>query len=677
MPVNRRHNTGTLLVLAYISAEVVRSLFAEALYVHSPARHPFISFPLIALLMEACKLSAAFFIVLTSTRNFTVKDAQHFIVPSFLYSINNFLYYWILGNSSAGCISLLLHVRLPLTAIAHHFVIQKQGCSRVWTSLGLVFVGVTLAQMDDNFFFMDYRAVVVALIMCCNSALATVINERVLKTLEMPFWDQQLRIYVFGVLASGLGLLSFSQRQGGRGIINVIGPIPQTAVCSAVACIATGALSGILVGFVIYRLDSVVKVVSNAAITVVVTMGAYFFFGIFSFVPNHFLAGSIILFASSYFFASLTLQQRACEEDARLNLKARKHNNEGFLPMLLESSALEKGSTARSKSAERTTNVQGVLGISLAVALAILALWPRGNAFALLPPPRSALSQKSPSTLFAKEKLILITYASSANEAFCRTARSSLVNDIPLYVVGGSQDSLSLVESQEAKPQKYLDTLQKHENSFRPGQILAFIDGFDALVQARTSAIVRKFDAFYAEVVYGAEKNCWPYVRSEVAKAEMCPLFGSNREAERLYGSEQPVRWLNSGIMLCRATSCKSWFEAMSLDHPKHFEKDDQAIAAEACLKRSDLCKVDYSSQIAHNTYLAVDDLSKSSDGRTWENNKTGSKPAFLHFNGDKTPMPGMDPYNSVDTKRYLNKMIAFENDTMAPYREVCSKYDM
>ena len=102
MAVNRRQNTGTLLVIAYISAEVVRSLFAEALYVHSPARHPFISFPLIVILIEACKLSAALLIVLKSTKNFAVEDAQHFVVPSLLYSINNFLYYWILSNSSAG-----------------------------------------------------------------------------------------------------------------------------------------------------------------------------------------------------------------------------------------------------------------------------------------------------------------------------------------------------------------------------------------------------------------------------------------------------------------------------------------------------------------------------------------------------------------------------------------------
>lgn len=340
---------GAVLVLAYISVEVIRSLFAEALYVYSPARNPFISFPLIVLLIELCKLAAALLIVLQSTRNFSVKEAQHFVVPSLLYSVNNFLYYWILSNSSAGCISLLLHVRLPLTAIAHHFMIEKQECPRVWTALVFVFAGVTLAQTDDNFSLMDLRTIIVTWVMCVNSALATVINERVLKTLRMPFWDQQLRIYVFGVFTSGLGLLFFLQKQG-RGIINMNESISKTAVSSAVACIGTGALSGIMAGFVVYRLDSVIKVVSNAGITVIVTIGTYFMFGIFSFALSHFIAGSVLLFASSVYFASLTSSLRECKDDTGLNLKGQMLKRKDALPLLSQSSFHKRGGTARSKT---------------------------------------------------------------------------------------------------------------------------------------------------------------------------------------------------------------------------------------------------------------------------------------------------------------------------------------
>ena len=345
------------LVLAYISAEVLRSLFAEALYVHSPGRNPFISFPLIVLLMELCKLVAAVLIVLQSTRNFSIKEAQHFIVPSLLYSINNFLYYWILSNSSAGYISLLLHVRLPLTAVAHHFILQKQECPRVWTSLFFVFVGVTLAQTDENFSLMDLRAVIVTFFMCVNSALATVINERVLKTLKMPFWDQQLRIYVFGVITSGLGLLSFLKTQGGSDVY-MNESVSKTAVWSAVACIATGALSGIFAGFVVYKLNSVIKVVSNAAITVIVTMGTYFLFGIFSFAQSHFLAGSIILFASSFYYATLTSSQRERQDDAGVNLKRQIFDDKVALPLLLQSSFHKRGGTASSKTTAMALNCE-------------------------------------------------------------------------------------------------------------------------------------------------------------------------------------------------------------------------------------------------------------------------------------------------------------------------------
>ena len=75
--------------------------------------------------------------------------------------------------------------------------------------------------------------------------------------------------------------------------------------------------------------------------------------------------------------------------------------------------------------------------------------------------------------------------------------------------------------------------------------------------------------------------------------------------------------------------------------------------------------------------YLAVEDVSKSCDEKTWKNNKTGSTPAFLHFNGDKNPMPRMDPYNGAEATRYLNKMIAFEDGRTATYDEICWKYNL
>ena len=304
--------SNAIMVAAYVLVEFVRSLFAEAMYSLAPDRKPIISVTLVVLLVELCKVSAAFVIVLSTTKNFGKRDLRHFVVPAGLYFTNNCLYYWILADASAGGISLLMHVRLPLTAFARHFLVQKQKSWRAWTSLGFVFVGVSLAQMNENFAFTDARVLLVAFMICVNSSVASVLNERALKTLSMPFWDQQLRMYFFGTVSSFVGVFATTLR--GKKLINPVQygdgaeERAAAALMSSVACVVSGAAAGILTGFVIYRLDNVVKVVSNSAITLLVTLASYALFGIFPFVPLNFVIGCLIVVSASYTYA-LSLQK--------------------------------------------------------------------------------------------------------------------------------------------------------------------------------------------------------------------------------------------------------------------------------------------------------------------------------------------------------------------------------
>ena len=300
------------MVAAYVLAEFVRSLFAEAMYSLAPDRRPIISVTLVVLLVELCKLSAALVIVSTTTKNFGKRDLRHFVVPAGLYFMNNCLYYWILADASAAGMSLLMHVRLPLTALARHLLVQKQKSWQAWTSLGFVFVGVSLAQMNEDFAFTDARVLSVVFMICVNSSVASVLNERALKTLSMPFWDQQLRMYFFGTLSSFVGV--FATASSGKKLINTVryggggdGTAAEdraaAALLSSVACVVSGAATGILTGFVIYRLDNVVKVVSNSVITLLVALESYALFGIFPFVPLNFVIGCLIVASASYAYA--------------------------------------------------------------------------------------------------------------------------------------------------------------------------------------------------------------------------------------------------------------------------------------------------------------------------------------------------------------------------------------
>jgi hypothetical protein len=295
-------------VSAYILADVVRSLLAEAMYSLAPDRKPIISVTLVVLLVEVCKLFAAFVIVLATTKNFGPRDLRHFAIPAGLYFANNCLYFWILADASAGGMSLLMHVRLPLTALARHFLVEKQKSWQAWTSLAFVFVGVSLAQMNEDFALGDARVLLVAFMLCLNSSVASVLNERTLKTLSMPFWDQQLRMYFFGTLSSFVGVFATTMR--GKALMNSAqfgswgdDRAAAAALLSSAACVVSGAAAGILTGVVIYRLDNVVKVVSNSIITLVVTLASYALFGIFPFVPLNFVVGGLIVVSGSYAYA--------------------------------------------------------------------------------------------------------------------------------------------------------------------------------------------------------------------------------------------------------------------------------------------------------------------------------------------------------------------------------------
>jgi solute carrier family 35 (UDP-sugar transporter), member A1/2/3 len=295
-------------VVAYVLADVIRSLCAEAMYALAPDRKPLISITLVVLLVELSKFFAAFVIVFFTSGNFGLHDLRHFVVPAILYFANSCLYYWILTGASVSGLSLLMHVRLPLTALVHHFLVKKQESLRAWISLAFVFVGVSLAQFSEHFAFTDARVLLVTLIICVNSSVASVVNERTLKTISMPFWDQQLRMYFFGVVSSVVAVhASIAQ---GKEMISVginFEPIARNSavahLLSLVGCVASGAAAGILTGFIIYRLDNVVKVVSNSVITVVVTLASYVTFGIFPFAPLNFFFGTLILAIASFAYA--------------------------------------------------------------------------------------------------------------------------------------------------------------------------------------------------------------------------------------------------------------------------------------------------------------------------------------------------------------------------------------
>lgn len=630
-----------LLVSGYMAMELMRSLFAEAMYEFSPwIRTPLLPNTHVVFTMELMKLAVAYFAVSRSTKNYSTESLMYFLPPAGLYFINNCLYYSILVTSSTGAMSLLMHLRLPFTAIVHHFLIRHQTSWKAWGSLALVFLGVSIAQLNDNFSLGHPGVIFTAIVICLNSALASVINEKVLKTLDMPFWDQQLRIYALGSAVSFLAVAWTTLAQTAVVSIHLIN---EASVLAAIGCLVSGSTSGILTGLIIFRLDNIVKVVANSGITILVALSVYGVFGIFPFTTNHFVTGALLLVLGSYLYARATAAPKSMAY-APLDRIPEDSLFGGLNRLSIEMRLLVLGTLA-------------VMGVSISF-LSLAKNWSSDLYVA-------QDSKDVDIRAFKNRPLVVIVYASSVNSGFCRTARSVLANKHTFYATGVGQTA-----AKEAKPYKYLQVSQKARSMF-PDQVLVFMDGYDVLTLQPPEYIVREFKKLGSSIVYSAEKNCWPYVMSTVAKNEMCAKFPPDTVTEKMYAPGQAVRWLNSGIMLCKVKACQKWFEDSIAMKPKYFTTDDQAIAAETCLLHGTECKLDVYSRIAQSMHESVPDL-KLIDGQ-YVNIKTNSTPAFMHFNGNKEPFPVMDLGNRLKLSDMAGRFIHFEDGTKKSFEEVCA----
>ncbi|KAJ3409231.1 hypothetical protein HDV05_004547, partial [Chytridiales sp. JEL 0842] len=131
-----------LIVVSYIALEVCRGFFAEAIFAAAPARaSPFIHPSLLVLLIEVVKCIVC--LVLASQR-FSTTYAHLFGAQALLYFINNCVYYATVQMSSAANVSVLLHLRLPITGILHHLTILPQQSKLSWLALAGIYFGVVL-----------------------------------------------------------------------------------------------------------------------------------------------------------------------------------------------------------------------------------------------------------------------------------------------------------------------------------------------------------------------------------------------------------------------------------------------------------------------------------------------------------------------------------------------------
>lgn len=241
--------------------------------------------------------------------------------------------------------------------------------------------------------------------------------------------------------------------------------------------------------------------------------------------------------------------------------------------------------------------------------------------------------------------------------------------------------------------------------------LVMFVDGFDVVAQNPIEGVKAAYETLLGGkrgIVFSGEKNCFPFdawdkggwgwfhgkdvcVHQRVGGRGpqivdgkfLCALMTCDAP------TKGPYKWLNSGGYVGDVTSLKAFFEASNILSKYYNINDDQAIAQLVQLTFPSLNIVtDSSAEIwfAFQNFKDgdVDRIEEKPSKKCREdylehgieapvNKLTGTKPMFLHFNGNGKPFQGSCSTNIL--KYYRNKehyFIDFDRGAKIQLKDIC-----
>ncbi|CAF1320564.1 unnamed protein product, partial [Didymodactylos carnosus] len=131
-------------------------------------------------------------------------------IPSLLYTLQNNLLFVAISNLDAATFQVSYQLKIFTTAIFMVFMLRRQLGVIQWISLFLLFLGISLVQIENMTSTtpkQDVNALVglLAVISACTlSGLAGVYFEKILKGSETSVWIRNIQLGVFGMFFSYL-----------------------------------------------------------------------------------------------------------------------------------------------------------------------------------------------------------------------------------------------------------------------------------------------------------------------------------------------------------------------------------------------------------------------------------------------------------------------------------------
>ena len=170
-------------------------------------------------------------------------------------------------------------------------------------------------------------------------------------------------------------------------------------------------------------------------------------------------------------------------------------------------------------------------------------------------------------------------------------------------------------------------------------EIIIFVDAWDTVFALPLDEIIRRFLSFGADIVIGAEKNCFP--------------SHFKKEYDRLDSNGSEYKYLNSGVIIGYKDAILEALEAMDAPNlPRdyynpqtntNFHFNDQAYFLDLYLRQPVVMKLDYNCLIAQNMQNVEENELDFSHDKIM-NLKTFVHPAIFHFNGSSKDKWGREP---------------------------------
>lgn len=206
-------------------------------------------------------------------------DCLKISVPSVVYTLQNNLLYVAVSNLEAATFQVTYQLKILTTALFSVVMLRKQLSRLQWVSLVILFVGVSIVQLqssgESKKVAQEQRpllGLIAVIISCLMSGFAGVYFEKILKGTKQTIWLRNVQMSVIGIV---IGFITMEINDGAKVHENGFFFGYDWVVYFVVFLQSFG---GIMVAVVVKYADNILKGFATSAAIVVSCVASMYFF---------------------------------------------------------------------------------------------------------------------------------------------------------------------------------------------------------------------------------------------------------------------------------------------------------------------------------------------------------------------------------------------------------------